>query len=232
MIINLVVFFITLPFDPQRRIIHRMSWYWGLHYIWFNPLWKMHYRCEAQIDPKKSYVIAANHQSMLDISLIYNLPLVFKWVSKREVFKMPFVGWMLKLHGDILIDRGKAGSTKQMLHEAEKWVNRTCSIAVFPEGTRSHDGQLQDFKEGAFLIAKMNRLPILPVAIYGTKDMLPAGSAKFRGRAQCFVHVLPEISAETVAATKTRDLSNMVRSMIHEKIAEINSARPKTPKNG
>lgn len=221
MIINLIVFAITLPFDRQRKIIHLMSCYWGLHYIWYNPLWKMRYRCEAQIDPKKPYVIASNHQSMLDISLIYKIPLVFKWISKREVFRIPFIGWMLKLHGDILINRGDTKSTKKMLREAEKWVQRGCSIAVFPEGTRSHDGQIQEFKEGAFLIAKMNRLPILPVAIHGTRDLLPAGSARFRGRAKCIIHVLPAISAETVAATKTRDLSEMVRKMIVEKVKEL-----------
>jgi 1-acyl-sn-glycerol-3-phosphate acyltransferase len=221
MVINLVVFALVYPFDRRRKIIHELSYYWGLHYIWYNPLWKIGYRCEANIDPKKSYIIISNHQSMFDICVIYKIPLVFKWVSKKEVFKMPFVGWLLKLHGDILINRGDAQSTKKMLRQAESWVRKKCSISIFPEGTRSHDGEIHDFKEGAFLIAKMNRLPILPVIIDGTRKMLPPGSALFGGKAKCTVHVLPEISVETVASMKTRELSEYVRSVMLKKMSEI-----------
>jgi 1-acyl-sn-glycerol-3-phosphate acyltransferase len=214
MVINLAVFALTVPFDPKRKVIHALSYYWGLHYLWFNPLWKLEYRCLAQIDPGRSYVIAGNHQSMLDICVMYKVPLVFKWISKREVFNIPFVGWLLKLHGDILISRGDTQSTKKMLREAAEWIGKGCSICIFPEGTRSPDGEIGEFKEGAFLIAKMNRLPVLPVRIEGTRRILPPGSGLFGGRARCRITVLPEISAETVASVKVRELSDMVRSRI------------------
>jgi 1-acyl-sn-glycerol-3-phosphate acyltransferase len=216
MAIILALFAITYPFDKRRRIIHAFSYYWGLHYIWFNPLWKIKYVYRANIDPKKSYVIVSNHQSMFDICLIYKIPLVFKWVSKREVFKIPFVGWTLKLHGDIMIRRGTTRSTKEMLKKAEEWVNKRCSISIFPEGTRSLDGKIHPFKEGAFMIAKLNRLPIIPIVIEGTRKMLLPGSLFFGGCATARMHVLPEISAETVASLKTRDLSNLVYKMMKE----------------
>lgn len=219
--INLLVFVIVYPFDPKRTIIHKMSHYWGLHYIWFNPLWKIEHKCYADIDTKKSYIIVSNHQSMFDICVMYKVPLVFKWVSKQDVFKIPFVGWLLKLHGDILIKRGDTQSTKVMFKHAEKWIKRGCSIAIFPEGTRSKSGKIQSFKEGAFLLAKMNKLPIIPVVVEGTRDMFPTGKLSFGGRATAHIHVLPVISAETVVATKTKDLSNMVHQMIldeHKKI--------------
>jgi 1-acyl-sn-glycerol-3-phosphate acyltransferase len=216
MVINLIVFAITYPFDTKRAVIHAFSYYWGLHYLWFNPLWKIEYACRANIDPKKSYVIVSNHQSMFDICVIYMIPLIFKWVSKKEVFKIPFVGWLLKLHGDILINRGTTQSTKEMLKKAESWINKGCSISIFPEGTRSVDGTIHSFKEGAFMIAKLNKLPVLPVVVEGTRKILPPGSSLLGGCAVVRIHVLPEISAETVASLKTRDLSDLLNKVMLE----------------
>jgi 1-acyl-sn-glycerol-3-phosphate acyltransferase len=216
MIINLITFAITYPFDSKRKIIHAFSYYWGLHYLWFNPLWRIEYVCKANIDAKKSYVIVSNHQSMFDICIIYKIPLIFKWVSKREVFKIPFVGWLLKLHGDIMIKRGTTQSTKEMLKKAGEWINKGCSIAIFPEGTRSLDGKIHSFKEGAFMIAKLNKLPVLPVVVEGTREILPTKSILLGGCAVARIHVLPEISAETVTSLKTRDLSDMLNKMMLE----------------
>ncbi|MDR1887324.1 MAG: 1-acyl-sn-glycerol-3-phosphate acyltransferase [Prevotellaceae bacterium] len=216
MIINLAVFAVTYPFDTRRKVIHALSYYWGLHYLWINPLWKIEYTCDANIDPKKSYVIVSNHQSMFDICLMYKIPLVFKWVSKKEVFRMPFVGWLLILHGDILINRGTTQSAKEMLKKAGKWIGKRCSISIFPEGTRSADGKIHDFREGAFMIAKLNRLPVLPVIIEGTRNILQPGKKLFGGRATAKLHVLPEITAETVASLKTKDLSDMLHRIMLE----------------
>ncbi|MDR0384735.1 MAG: 1-acyl-sn-glycerol-3-phosphate acyltransferase [Prevotellaceae bacterium] len=214
MIINLLVFAVTYPFDSRRKVIHVLSWYWGLHYIWFNPLWKTEYVCRADIDRRKPCVIVSNHQSMFDICVMYRIPLVFKWVSKKEVFRIPFVGWLLKLHGDILIQRGTTQSAKEMLKQAGKWIDRGCSISIFPEGTRSADGRIHRFKEGAFMIAKLNRLPVLPVVIEGTRKILPPQSSLMGGCATVRIHVLPEVSSETVASLKMRDLSDMLYSMM------------------
>jgi 1-acyl-sn-glycerol-3-phosphate acyltransferase len=222
MIINLIVFALTYPFDSKRKVIHAFSYYWGLHYLWVNPFWKMEYECRANINPKKSYIIVGNHQSMFDICVMYKIPLVFKWVSKKEVFKIPFVGWLLKLHGDILIRRGTTQSTKEMLKKAEEWINKGCSISIFPEGTRSDDGKIHDFKEGAFMIAKLNKLPVLPVVVEGTRKVLPPGSAVLGGCATVRIHVLPEVPAETVASLKMRDLSAMLNKMMldeHKRMA-------------
>jgi 1-acyl-sn-glycerol-3-phosphate acyltransferase len=216
MIINLAVFAVTYPFDTRRKVIHAFSYYWGLHYLWVNPLWKIEYLCRANIDTKKPYVIVSNHQSMFDICVIYKIPLVFKWVSKKEVFRIPFVGWLLMLHGDIMIKRGTTQSTKEMLKKAEAWVNKGCSISIFPEGTRSADGKIHSFREGAFMIAKLNKLAILPVVVEGTRKMLPTRSGLFGGCATARIHVLPEISAETVASLKTRDLSDMLNKIMLE----------------
>ncbi|MDR1583734.1 MAG: 1-acyl-sn-glycerol-3-phosphate acyltransferase [Prevotellaceae bacterium] len=221
MAINLIVFAITYPFDPKRKIIHACSYYWALHYLWFHPLWKTEYVCRANIDPKKSYVIVSNHQSMFDICVMYKIPLIFKWVSKQEAFRIPFVGWLLKLHGDILIKRGTSQSAKEMLKKAEKWINKGCSISIFPEGTRSLDGKIHNFKEGAFMIAKLSKLPVLPVVIEGTRKILPPGYSLLGGCATVQIHILPEISAETVTSLKIRDLSDMLNKIMLEEHKRI-----------
>jgi 1-acyl-sn-glycerol-3-phosphate acyltransferase len=170
----------------------------------------------ANIDTKKSYVIVCNHQSMFDICVMYKIPLIFKWVSKKEVYKIPFVGWLLKLHGDIMIKRGTTQSTKEMLKKSAEWISKGCSISVFPEGTRSIDGRIHDFKEGAFMIAKLNKLPVLPVVVEGTRKILPTGSVLLGGCATAHIRVLPEISAETVVSLKTRNLSDMLNRIMLE----------------
>jgi 1-acyl-sn-glycerol-3-phosphate acyltransferase len=221
-VIAFLVFIIAYPFDPKRKAEHVFSIFWALHYFYFNPLWRLKYVCNASIDSNQPYVIVCNHQSMLDICAMYKLPLVFKWVSKEEVFRMPFVGWMLKMHGDILIKRGERQSAKDMLKQASSWIDKKCSISIFPEGTRSSDGCIHEFKEGAFLIAKLYKTPIIPVVVEGTGRMFPSRSFFIGGCTRARIHVLPVIDAETVASMKIRDLSNMLHDMMlaeHRKMA-------------
>ena len=216
MIIALLLFVITYPFDPKRKALHVFSRFWGLHYFRINPLWKVKHKCDATTDKNQPYVIVSNHQSMFDICIMYKIRLDFKWVSKIEVFKMPFVGWLLKMHGDILVNRGDRSSAKNMLNQARSWIDKGCSITVFPEGTRSGTGRVNRFKEGAFMIAKLNKLPVLPVVIEGTGDMLPPRGAIFGGKATAKIHVLPVIPAETVSNMKTKDLSDLLYNVISE----------------
>ena len=215
-IIAFLIFAAAYPFDPKRKAIHAFSGFWGLHYFRLNPLWKAKYECDAVTDKNQPYIIVSNHQSMFDICIMYKIRLVFKWVSKAEVFNMPFVGWLLKMHGDILINRGDRSGTKNMLNKARSWIEKNCSICLFPEGTRSSTGRVNPFKEGAFMIAKLNKLPVLPVVIEGTCDMLPPRGATFGGKATARIRVLPVIPAETVSNMTTKDLSNLLYNIISE----------------
>ena len=105
---------------------------------------------------------------MLDIPLMYVLPTTFKWVSKKEVQKMPVFGWVLWMHGDIPVERGSRGSAKQMLERCRQRLSRGTSVIVFPEGTRTKTGEIGRFKDGAFLVAKHAGVGIQPVVIDGT----------------------------------------------------------------
>ena len=108
---------------------------------------------------------------MLDVPLMYVLPLNFKWVSKREVMRIPIFGWVLQMHGDIAIERGSSRSARHMMEEADDYLSRGTSVTLFPEGTRTKTGRMGRFKEGAFLMAKSAGVGILPVVHDGNFEV-------------------------------------------------------------
>lgn len=142
------------------------------------------------IDQTQSYIIVANHQSQYDIFVLYGwLGIDFKWVMKQELRKVPGIGIGCEKVGHIFIDRSNHEKAVASLRAAkEKIVNGT-SVIFFPEGTRSKDGSLGVFKKGAFKMAVDLRLPILPITIVGTRDILPTDSVDlFPGRARMIIH--------------------------------------------
>ena len=132
---------------------------------------------------------------------------------------MPFAGWLLALHGDILVKRGDASSARAMLKGCKTWLDKNVSIAIFPEGSRTKDGQVHDFKEGAFLLAKLNKIAILPVVINGAYEATKSSVLPLR---QTFdLHILPEISEEEVATTSIKEMTLRVHDIIAEKHREL-----------
>lgn len=160
LVLSVAVLALTYPFQKSRRIVHEMSRYLALSFLLPFPR-----RVEGleNVDRRERYVIVLNHQAMVDIGALYHVPLNFRWVSKREVFRIPFFGQFLLVHGDICIDRGRAAEAlEQLLRDGGLWLSRGASVAIFPEGTRSKDGQIHRFKAGAFTLAKEAGVPILP----------------------------------------------------------------------
>ena len=142
------------------------------------------------IDKMQSYVIVSNHQSHYDVFVLYGwLGIDFKWVMKQELRKVPGLGIGCEKVGHIFIDRSNHERALASLQSArEKIVNGT-SVIFFPEGTRSIDGSLGEFKKGAFRMALDLGLPILPITISGTGKILPTGTmALFPGRARVTIH--------------------------------------------
>jgi len=151
------------------------------------------------IDPAQSYVIVANHQSQYDIFVLYGwLGIDFKWVMKQELRKVPGIGIGCEKVGHIFIDRSNHEKALASLRAAkEKIVNGT-SVIFFPEGTRSRNGSLKTFKKGAFKMAVDLRLPVLPITIIGTRDILPSDSIDlFPGRVRMIIHSPIDIAGYT-----------------------------------
>lgn len=220
-ILSALALVVCFPFDKPRRVVHSLSRAICMCFWYGVPTWRRKIEGLENIDKKKSYVIVINHNSMVDILALYFLPLNFRWVSKREVFRIPYIGQLLTIHGDIAIDRSKgADSMRKVTEDGKMWIGRGASIAMFPEGTRSKSGEMGRFKQGAFALAKEAGVEILPVVMHGTRTVLN----KFylvNWRNVLKVSVLPPISAEEVAATPMPELMEKTRTMMCEKYKQL-----------
>jgi 1-acyl-sn-glycerol-3-phosphate acyltransferase len=188
--------------------------FWACLYLWAMPAWSLSISGREKIQPRGQYIIVSNHQSQLDILVAFRLFFPFKWVSKAEVFRLPFIGWNMFLNRYIRLKRGDKESIRQMMQACERALAGGCSIYFFPEGTRSRTGRLKPFKPGAFILAQRVQVPILPVVIDGTRAALPKYSLNFHGRHQLRIRVLEAIPYEDFADLTIEALAEMVRDRI------------------
>jgi 1-acyl-sn-glycerol-3-phosphate acyltransferase len=161
-----------------------------------TPLWRFSVDGEGPADIRtRGYVVVSNHESTADPFLITWLPWDMRWLAKQELFDTPIVGWLLKLSADIPIRRGSRESVEAMMDECRATLRGGMPVVFFPEGTRSPDGNLLPFKDGAFQLAVETQSPILLLCIAGTRQCRPKGSAWF-GDADARVRVLGRLSTK------------------------------------
>jgi 1-acyl-sn-glycerol-3-phosphate acyltransferase len=162
----------------KRSLMHRVAQLWAHSVMALSPIWKLgRIVGQENIVPGKNYVVVGNHQSMMDIIvLLAALPVDFRFLAKRELFSIPFFGWHIRFAGYIPIDRSSRESGQQAMNSCRAWLRKGVSVVLFPEGTRSLDGEIQRFKTGAFKLAQAEGLEILPVVIEGTRDAIPKRS--------------------------------------------------------
>ena len=189
-----------------------------------NPLWTFTVSGRIPDDPRRPYVAVANHESFVDILLISHLPFEMKWLSKSDFFKYPLVGWMMRMAGDIRLDRGDRKSAVQVLHEMQDRLAKDVSVMVFPEGTRSVTGELGEFKDGAFKVAIEAGAPILPLAVVGTRDALIKHDWRF-GTTHAEVRVLDPISTEGLTKHDVPALKQQARDAIATALADLRAER-------
>ncbi|MFI3305224.1 MAG: lysophospholipid acyltransferase family protein [Rikenellaceae bacterium] len=187
------------------------------------PLWRRRVEGLENLDSSKSYVIVMNHSSMLDIPILYMLPLNFRWVSKREVFSIPIFGQFLRLHGDITIERGNGkAAMEQVTRQGCEWIRRGASVAIFPEGTRTRTGEIGRFKAGAFNLAREAGVEILPVVIDGTRSMIRGGL--FDWRSSLTLRVLQPVVCDNGDHVATREVMDRVRADMSDALEQIRAA--------
>ena len=162
----------------------------------------------------RSYIVASNHQSQYDILVVYGwLKLDLKWVMKKELRKIPGIGIGCEKAGHIFVERRNPKQAAEAISQALERLGDGIGILFFPEGTRSRDGHLLPFKKGAFRTAIEQQIPILPVTLVGTRDILPAKSLRlFPGRAKMVIH--PPIETRGMTATQLDELSERTRAVI------------------
>lgn len=220
-LLSAVALVLCYPFDKGRRVVHELSRIAVRIFFGVPPFWRFRVEGLEHVDKTKRYVIVLNHQAMTDIPSLYFVPLNFRWVSKREVFKIPFFGQLLRLHGDICINRGKAVEARdQLLHDGQLWISRGASVAIFPEGTRSKDGEIHRFKSGAFELAQKAQVPILPVVLDGTTTLVKKNHL-FAWRNLITVKVLRPVEVEQVMTTELKSLAEQVHDCMVEARDEI-----------
>src|SRR5690554_264205 len=177
-----VVYIFTVPRDPGRYTVGRWFRRAAVTSVALNPLWDFRVSGYRPPDPRRPYVAVSNHESLADIFLISHLPWEMKWLSKDTIFKIPIMGWMMRMAGDISVTRSNRSSRASAIEQCRDRLQKNVSVMIFPEGTRSKTSELLPFKDGAFRLAIELGLPILPIAVAGTRSAMQKGSLVF-GRA-------------------------------------------------
>ena len=218
--VALVLWAVTAPFDRRRRVQHLFTCAWASLYTWLNPLWPVRIGGRERIRPDRTYVMVANHQSFLDVLVLFRLFTHFKWVSKAEMFRIPCLGWNMALNDYVRLRRGSPESIARMMATCERHLAMGSSIMIFPEGTRSPDGMLRSFKHGAFTLAQRAGVPILPIVVDGTAHALPKHGFVLGRRHAIRVAVLDEIPAAEVIASSPEALVANVRARIAHELGQ------------
>jgi 1-acyl-sn-glycerol-3-phosphate acyltransferase len=217
----LLIWLVTLPFDRRQRALTWYTTLWGAHYLAWAPLAGVTVEGRERAPEDAPCVYVSNHLSMVDILAVFATRLSFKWVSKVENFYAPFLGWNMVLNRYVPLKRGHLPSIIRMVRRCDALLRAGDSLFVFPEGTRSDDGQLKPFFRGAFRIAVRNRVPIVPVLLEGTREILPKGRLRIVPR-HVRVRVLDPIDPASVDYDYKR-LLDVVRARMQEEQARARS---------
>jgi len=208
-----LMFLVTVPFDKGRYAI---GWWFrrlGVAMATVNPYWRFR-RAGIRVEhPRHPYVIVSNHESFADILLISHLPFEMKWLSKVEILKIPLIGWMMRMAGDIPVKRGFGPSAVEAMERCRESLRNRVSVIFFPEGTRSIGEDMLPFKDGAFRLAIEAQVPVLPLAVAGTRTALPKHDWRFNP-ARAVVEVLPPIDTAGLTQDDLPQLKERARAAI------------------
>jgi len=202
------------PIKDREKLIHAQCFWWSDALISLNPYWKISVEGLENIDPSRTYVIVANHQSLADIIIIYQTRMYFKWVAKEELLKLPFIGGLLGLNDHVMLSREELGSIKEVYRRAISHLRSGISMLFFPEGTRSGTDEMGEFKNGAFKLAIKEAKPILPVFIGGTREAIPKGGFVFKTKVSGRLVVLPPIETSNLKVSDFESLRDLVRGKL------------------
>ncbi|MGD8314357.1 MAG: lysophospholipid acyltransferase family protein [Syntrophobacterales bacterium] len=178
------------------------------------------------IDPTQAYVFAANHQSQFDIFvLLAHLPIQFRWLAKKELFRIPFLGMGMKGAGYIPIDRSNRKEAFKSIDLAAARVREGTSVVIFPEGTRTVNGTLQSFKKGGFHLAIKSKRPIVPVSLSGTFAILPKKGFRIRPQ-PVLIHLGDPVPTQDVRVQDRDWLISEIRRRIQENLPPAEKGEP------
>jgi 1-acyl-sn-glycerol-3-phosphate acyltransferase len=201
--------------DHDGRMQHWFAVHWAKMILATGGV-RVHVEGAEHIDPSQPAVYTANHLSALDIPVLYgDIPGQFRIMAKRELFSYPFMGWHLTRSGQIPIDQGDARASLRSLNRASESLRHGMPLAIFPEGGRASDGQLQPFMGGAFYMAIKAQAPVVPIVLVGTYELLQMNSFHLRpGRVQMII--CDPIPTTGMVPRQMDELSARVRQVMHD----------------
>ena len=174
----------------------------------------------AKLDPQQPYVFMANHASTIDIwALLLAIPRRVRMIAKKELARIPFLGWVMWAGRFIFIDRQNAVAARRSIDEAGRRIRGGVSVVIFPEGTRTRDGQMGPFKKGGFHLAMEAGVPIVPIALRGTRALMPPGSLRVKS-GEVFVTIGAPIPTSGLTIDDRPALIQRVRDAIAAMAAE------------
>ena len=188
---------------------HLLARFWANSILWVARA-KVTVIGTEKLDPERSYIYMPNHQSNADIPLLLGrLPVQFRWLAKAELFKIPVFGRAMRGVGYISIDRSNRKSAFESLERAARTIRNGTSVLIFPEGTRSRDGHILPFKKGGFVLSVDSGVPIVPIIIRGTGDIIPKGHFMIRPAPVTMQILDPVETAGYTRKTKDALLANI-----------------------
>jgi 1-acyl-sn-glycerol-3-phosphate acyltransferase len=207
-------------FLPANKVIFFVSHYMWSPIICFFSGVKLEVQGLENIDHEKAHIYVANHESQMDITVVVRavtLPLFF--VAKKELAKVPVLGWYISAMDMIFIDRKDREKAMESMRKATERIKAGLNVITFPEGTRTKTGELMVFKKGSFIIAKEGGVGVIPIAIKGTRAVLPSGGYLLKpgkvvvkiGRA---IHPIEfeNLNAEELAGLAQKRIAEMIQS--------------------
>ena len=209
--IAVIISFFTRTGNP----VHKVARIWARGILFVSRI-KVTVNGLANIDPTQSYVYMSNHQSNFDIPvLLAYLPVQFRWLAKAELFKIPIFGRAMRGAGYVKIDRFNQEAAFESINEAARKMKNGVSVMIFPEGTRSLDGNLRSFKKGGFIMAVDAGVPIVPVVIKGTWPIMDKSSLRIN-TGEVSLNIETPIATTDYTRENKDDLIQSVRAVIRE----------------
>jgi len=213
-----IIYLVLSPIDFKGKIFDFLSRLWSVVLLFISGVRTQIIGLE-NIDRNHSYIIVSNHQSYYDIPVIIGyFPLSVRMLAKKELFRIPVFGWAIYLAGNISLDRGKGKKAVISLKKAsEKIRKKKFSIVVYPEGTRSPDGEVKRFKKGAFRLAIESKLPVLPVSIIGSNKVMSKHSFRIN-KGEIKIIIGKPIITKNIMKDELGKLRDMARNEIIKNI--------------
>jgi 1-acyl-sn-glycerol-3-phosphate acyltransferase len=212
-------------FDVEPRRLRTGRWFRRLGRVLarVNP-WRIHISGTENVHADQVYVIVSNHQSLADIPVISHLNLDTKWLGKAELFRVPAIGWMARMAGDVPIERFDRRKGATAMLRCARYLRQRCSIVLFPEGTRSPDGRILPFSEGPFQLAIREQVPILPLVVEGSRTALPRNSWIFGKTQDIHLRILEAVSVDGWNIKQAPALRDAVRQKMVDELDRLRGA--------